>query len=99
MGSVSDNTVKTIAHNLGYVPFFIAFMNDLAGVFFTSSFYCIAPYYWYRSAVLTPLKDIAGFVYADDTNLYLKAYYQTNAIGTAKSFNWYYKIFKNNLGL
>jgi hypothetical protein len=99
MGTISDNTVKTIAHNQGHVPFFIGFVNDLANIIYSSSEYCIAPNYWGRSTIPAPSQDIAAFIYADDTNIYLKAYYQVNAVGTNKAFNWYYKIFKNNLNL
>lgn len=97
MGTISNSTEKVIAHNLGYVPFFIGFVNDLSG-FFTNA-YAIAPYYNGRSTIVHPNQDIAAFMYADATNIYLKAVYQTNAVGTNTAFQWYYKLFKNNLGL
>jgi len=96
--TVSTSTVYTIAHNLGYTPFFIGFGNDLAS-YISSSDYAILPYYWGRSFIGSPNNDIASFIYADDTNIYLSAYYQSSAVGTSKTFNFYYKIFKNNLGL
>lgn len=98
MGSITTTTVATIPHNLGYVPFFVAFVNDIAANI-GSGFYAIAPYYYGRSTIPSPTRDVAAFAYADSTNIYLKAYYQTNAIGTAFTFNFYYKIFKNNLGI
>lgn len=103
MGAVTTTTVKTIAHNLGYVPFFIGFVNDLQNFSIwngnSEPVYAIAPYYLGRSSMFTPLEDIGAFVYADSSNIYLKAYYQTNAIGDNFSFKWYYKLFKNDLGL
>ncbi len=95
--TVSNTTVQVIPHNLGYVPFFIGFINDI-GTIITNG-YAVSPYYLGQSTIGTPNKDIAAFVYADATNLYLKEYYQANAVGTVKTFNFYYKIFKNNLGL
>jgi len=97
MGAVTNATTQTIAHNLGYVPFFICFVNDYTN--FVANGYCIAPYYEGRSTSTNPTQDISAQVYADSTNLYLKALYQTNASGTSRTFNWYYKLFKNSLGL
>jgi hypothetical protein len=97
MGSVTTTTVKTIAHNLGYAPFFVGFLKDIAGILVNS--YAIAPYFYSRSNLAHPLQSVGGMVYVDSTNIYLKAYYQTNAIGTSFSFDFYYKLFKNNLGL
>jgi hypothetical protein len=94
--TVSNTTVYPVYHGLGYVPVFIGFVNDIAGIF-TSS-YAIAPYYWGRSIIYQPNQDIGAFVYADANYLYLKAYYQPNAVGLQKTFTFYYKIFKNNLG-
>ncbi len=99
MGTINTNTVKTIAHNLGYVPFFIAFVCDLAQIIYDNSYYCIAPFIWGRSTLGSPDRDIRAYVYADENNLYLKASYGANAIGTNVYFNWYYKLFKNNLNL
>lgn len=97
MGSVTNTTLKTIAHNLGYTPFFVGFLKDLQGIF--ANGYAIAPYYLGRSSIPSPNRNVGGFVYVDNTNIYLKAHYQPNAVGTAFAFNWYYKLFKNNLGL
>lgn len=103
MGSITVGNIKTIAHSLGYVPFFLGFVNDPNNfnIFNGNSenVYAMAPYYLGRSTIPHPTQDIGAFMYADATNIYLKAYYQTNAVGTAFSFNWYYKLFKNNLGL
>lgn len=96
--TVSATTVHAIPHGLGYVPFFIGFVNDLANNIGTSN-YAIIPYYWGRSSLGSPNQDIAAFMYADATNIYVKAFYQPNAVGTTKTFNFYYKIFKNNLSI
>lgn len=95
--TVSQTTVYTIAHNLGYTPFFIGFVNDLVN--FIPNAYAIAPYYWGRTPYPQPPQDIGSFVYADANNIYLKAYYQPGAVGLSNTFTFYYKIFKNNLNL
>jgi hypothetical protein len=96
--TVSDTTTYTIAHNLGYTPFFIGFGGDFGGIFTTND-YAILPFELHQSSIYTPDKDIFSNIYADDTNIYLKAIYEANAVGTSKTFNYYYKIFKNNLSL
>lgn len=95
--TVTTETIVTIPHNLGYVPFFIGFVQDLAGIILGG--YAIMPYYLVRSNIVSPNRDIGAFMYADATNIYLKAFFQHNAIGTSFTFNFYYKIFKNNLNL
>jgi hypothetical protein len=94
--TVSTSTTHTIPHNLGYVPFFIGFVNDIAGII--SNGYAIMPYYFARSSIGSPNRDIAAFMFADATNIYVKAFFQPNAVGTSVLFNFYYKIFRNNLG-
>lgn len=101
--TVSDETVHSIAHGLSYVPVIIPFINDFSGVtdalYGGNPVYSLAPFYWARSTIGSPNKDIAALVYWDDTNIYLKAYYQPNAVGTSKTFKFYWKIFKNDTGL
>ncbi len=97
MSNINTTTYATISHNLGYTPFFVGFVNDLAG-FFGNNNYAIMPYNWGRSTIPAPNKDIGAYIYADSTNIYLKAYFQASA-GTTKTFTFYYKVFKNNLGL
>lgn len=87
----------TLPHNLGYVPFFIGFVEDISGLI--AGGYAIMPYYFGRSSLLTPLKDVGAFMFADDINIYLKIFYQPNANGTAFIFNFYYKVFLNNLNI
>ena len=95
MSNISSTTIGTIPHNLGYTPFFVVFAktSDVG-----TGLYAIAPFYENRSTLFLPNKDIAAFCFADSTNLYLKAWLDANANGTF-TFNFYYKIFKNNLGL
>lgn len=95
--TATNTTVITIPHNLGYVPVVVGFVNDIAGTI--SSGYAICPYYFGRSSLGSPNRDVAAFVYADATNIYLKAYYQPNAVGTSFTFSFQYKIFKNKTGL
>lgn len=77
-----ENTA-TVAHNLGYVPFFYGYVYD------GSTYY------------INPVNSISGFdyeMYADATNLYLygsKFFFSAGSI----SLTFYYKIFKNDLGL
>lgn len=96
MGSISGTTVKTIAHNLGYVPFFVGFVIDLQG-FFTNG-YAIMPYFLSNSNIPNPNRNIASWMYADSTNIYLKTWYDIHATNSSHPI-FFYKIFKNNLGL
>jgi hypothetical protein len=98
ISSVSSTTVHTVAHNLGYSPFFIGFVNDISGFFSTSS-YAIAPYILSHSTIPSPNNNLGAFVYIDHSNIYFKAWFDSGWSGGSKSFQFYYKIFKNNLGL
>jgi hypothetical protein len=104
MTNVHATTYGTIAHNLGYYPFHVGFVNDFSGIANTlmngntEPVYAISPFYFGRSSIVIRNADIGGFVYADKNNIYFKAWFDTNAVGTY-SFTFYYKIFKNNLGL
>lgn len=77
---------QTVAHNLGYIPFFIAFIQD--GL--------------YSAIVPENQQTVAGRnyrnVYADATNLTF-AVQQNQGTGVSHSITFFYKIFKNNLGL
>lgn len=86
-----DNTLYTqiVPHDLGYIPFFIAYVQ-FAG---SATLHAIVP---------DNQQTIAGRnyrnVYADTSNL-IFAVQQNQGTGLAHSINFYYKIFKNNLGL
>jgi hypothetical protein len=88
MLNVTDNTDVTIAHNLGYVPFFLCFCNDFVA----------QPTYYGMTEFFNSLggRLQAARAYVDSTNLYLSL---NLAHGSAITVEWYYKIFKNNLGL
>jgi hypothetical protein len=86
MLNVSTTTNVTIAHNLGYVPFFQVFVNDLH--YFTNQY---GPVEYYDSTGFLR----AARAYVDSTNLYLSLNLGSGTV----TANWYYKIFKNNLGL
>ncbi len=104
MGNVNTTTIATINHNLGYIPFFAAYVSDLQQFPNYNNnnepVYALTPYYLARSSIGSPTQDVGAFVYADATNIYLKAYFQANAIGTTFPFNKFlFKIFKNNLNI
>ena len=88
-----DGTLKstevTVAHNLSYVPYFTCFVDDF--VSFPNDRFSQAPY---RNETLTLVRK--SEVYADSTNLYVKMFNKSANAYTAK---FYYKIYKNNLGL
>ena len=102
MANISTHTLGTVVHNLGYTPFYVGFVNDISNfnIFNGNSepVYAIIPYYLGKSTMGNPHRDIGAFMYADQNNLYFDAWFDTNASGTY-SFNFYYKIFKNNLGI
>lgn len=88
MNGVTVTTNVTIPHNLGYVPFHIVYCNDFG---FHPSVFAVTEYFNSFGGRLR-----AARAYCDDTNLYLSL---NLAAGAAITVIWYYKIFKNNLGL
>lgn len=88
MTGVTGNTSKTIAHNLGYVPFYIVYCNDWVA---QPTYYGLTEYFFGLGGRTQRAK-----AYVDDTNLYLIL---DLGSGTAVTVKWYYKIFKNNLNL
>jgi hypothetical protein len=89
-GSISVTTSGThnegtIAHNLGYIPFFVAFASGVT----PEGYYAMIP------QMFADAGDAAYVTaYADNTNLYFRI--ETNMSVTA---NYYYKIFRNDTGL
>lgn len=79
---------KVIAHNLGYIPFFVCFINN-------GSEYFLAPRI---ESTIAPNTTLHANAYADATNLYLTLKIDWASPQVA-SINYAYKIFKNNLGL
>lgn len=87
MANVTTTTNVTIAHNLGYMPFFIVYVNDF---FAQPTQYAEVEY----------LNSVGGLkaarAYVDANNLYLS---YNSGDANPYTINWYYKIFKNSLGL
>lgn len=79
---------QTVAHNLGYIPFFIAYVQ-FAG---SSTLHAIVP-----DNQQTAAGRNYRNVYADTSNL-IFAVQQNQGTGLSHSITFYYKIFKNNLG-
>lgn len=90
VNGVDDGTLytQTVAHNLGYIPFFTAYTFALG----STTLFAIVP---------NNQQTVAGRnyqnVYADSTNL-IFATQQNQGTGNPNSYTFYYKIFKNNLG-
>ena len=89
MTNVTGNTEVTIAHNLGYVPFFICYCNDFVA---QPTYYGLTEYFNSTGGI-----SRAARAYVDDTNIYLSLNYGSG--NPAITVKWYYKIFKNDLGL
>jgi len=79
---------QSIEHDLGYVPFFTAFVNYFADPVGTA--YNMCPGTW---------NDVGNYCYAQcyatTTRLYFKVF--TNS--ASQTFTFKYKIFRNTLGL
>jgi hypothetical protein len=84
--TASGSDVSTsIAHNLGYVPFFIVYCFG-----FISTSYAMCPFYFADVGYYAHIS-----AYADSTNIYFTI--QTNSYTGTMTF--LYKIFRNNTGL
>jgi hypothetical protein len=81
-----EDTIVT--HDLGYYPFFVAFME----VNSDSGTYCNLPYSFADAGVYFNF-----FCYTTTTALILQT--TASGLGTGIEFPVWYKIFKNNLGL
>ena len=88
MTNVTTSTEAVIAHNLGYVPFYIVYCNDFVS---QPTYYSLTEYFRVSGGRL-----FAARSYVDDTNLYLSL---VLGAGSAITVKWSYKIFKNNLSL
>ena len=76
-----------ITHGLGFVPFFVVYVNLYGG---DNEYYNMCPGKFADAGVY----DYAQ-AYIDNQKLYLKVY--TNS--ASNTFNFRYKIFRNNTGL
>ena len=88
-----DGTLQTVettvSHNLGYIPFFIVYVNDPEN----TSRYNIVPY---NFSFIT----IVRYANAYSTTTQLIFQFKANYTGgTNRTVTFYYKIFKNNTGL
>jgi hypothetical protein len=87
---VGDDTLKrdtwSVTHNLGYVPFFLCYVND----FVYNEGYYLTPYF-NSSIGITQNAE----AWADTTKIYFRL---TNRSMDTCTANFYYKIFANNLG-
>lgn len=88
MTNVSTTTNVTIPHNLGYVPFFICYVNDIVA---QPNNYGLTEYLNSIGGQLRALRS-----YVDANNLYLSA---NLGVSTPVTIKWYYKVFINNLNL
>lgn len=80
-----ENVIVT--HNLGYVPFFVAFMKESGLTRYYNLPYGIADWWGY----------IYFFLYSTTTQLILRTEMSNNL--SQFNFTVWYKIFKNNTGL
>ncbi len=89
-GTIVKKSEGTVAHNLGYTPFFICYVNDLGSGLGPNSYNIV---YASRS---TGLRTINASSWVDGTNLY---YQLVNSSTIPITANFSFKIFRNNLGL
>lgn len=79
----------TVPHNLGYIPFFTAFVEGFGG----AGKYNMCPGTFQDVLIYTYAQ-----AYADDTNLYLVTEMRNQFNSGNGSQDYIYKIFRNNLG-
>jgi len=79
----------TVNHNLGYKPFFSVYANDPENI----ANYNVVPY---NFSFITLLRYASTYVSTASMYFQYKANYN---IGTNRTVTFYYKIFRNNLGL
>ena len=91
--SVSGGTGVTtteITHNLGYIPFFVAYIGALNQGGDTDDF-CMVPFIY-----LDGLDSFLGSAWADSTKIYLQIEHD---LGITVSVTFHYKVFKNRTNL
>ena len=82
---------STVVHGLGYIPFFVAYVNRFPG---GTDKYHMCPgafvdvYYYYFATA-----------YADDDKLHFIIWARNESDTGTLTFNYKYKIFKNNLNI
>lgn len=83
-------TTVEVTHTLGYIPFFASYIGVL-GVGGDTDDYSMVPFIF-----LDGFNAFVGSVWADSTKLYFQI---DHNLGHSVSVTFYYKIFRNNLGL
>lgn len=87
--SDSSGEIVVATHNLGYIPFFIAYANDAPS--YTTRYYAL-PYSFADFGAIDH-----RFIYATTTQIIFR--YENNGFPFNVDVAVYYKIFKNDLGL
>ena len=90
LSSATPTTAETsIAHNLGFIPFFEAFVDDVN----------FSPVRWYMMPY--SFADAGAyfhyFVYVSTTHIIFRVEY--SGVGSSVTLTFKYKIFRNNTGL
>lgn len=80
-------TTTEITHNLGYVPFFVAYVGPLLAADDSA----MVPFVFASGSDF-----FIGSAWADSTKLYLQIWHN---LGSTVNATYHYKIFKNSLGL
>jgi len=83
-----NRATQTVAHNLGYIPVFAVFSESLTDKFSMCPWQFADAGYWLNAQA-----------YADDTNLYLVVESRGQSASGTATFDFSYKIFKNDTGL
>ena len=86
----SGTTTVEVAHNLGYIPVFAAYIGVLA-IGGDVDDYCMVPFIFLSGA-----NSFIGTVWADSSKLYLEIQHD---LPSTPSVTFYYKIFRNSTGL
>lgn len=90
IGDTTDKiTTVEVNHNLGYVPFFITFVDFFTNT--TTALYQLVPHI--NNA---PGRIVTAQCWADSSKLYIQLRNKSSNTYTA---HFYYKIFRNNLNL
>lgn len=88
-GSAGTHTVE-ITHGLGYKPFFVAYIGVL-GIGGDSNDFCMVPFIF-----IDGIDSFLGSAWVDSNKLYLEIQHD---LPSSPSVTFYYKIFRNDLGL
>lgn len=84
--STSGWVEETTSHNLGYVPFFVAYVGS----------FNIDPYQMVPVFIADGSQSVYASVWADTTQIHFRALINTP---TTTFITFYFKVFRNSLGL